>query len=370
MARSVADTIETVRRTRPDVCLIDRHFAGDNGITAIIPMLAASSRTKVLVLSADPDTEGIRQALHAGASGYLHKTRGVSALTRAIDRVQRGEVVVDVPKPVPGPAAGPAGRRAPARCLPDRTRAGMPPVAGGRPGHGRDRDQAGGLPGHGAHAHPVADDQARCALPAGSGILRGPLPAAGGRGAPLPLDRHRLSGPPAAADRPPPERGAAGGEAVAPRAGTASVRTRVATARQTASPLLDARIRRPLPGHQRDPRSCHNASPSGRCPVSPRRRLTHARRPAGDPFPCQGELCYLIGAEHGLTGATPGSPGATPRCRRSRLPRQAGGGAHADHGPGGHQGEVQADRGPAEQRPSRCAGPGRWCRSPACRPGT
>jgi DNA-binding CsgD family transcriptional regulator len=44
--------------------------------------------------------------LHAGASGYLHKTRGVSALTRAIDRVQRGEVVVDVPKP--GPARPPA----------------------------------------------------------------------------------------------------------------------------------------------------------------------------------------------------------------------------------------------------------------------
>jgi two-component system nitrate/nitrite response regulator NarL len=108
VARSVPDTIEAVRRTRPDVCLIDRHFAGDNGITAIVPMLAASSRTKVLVLSADPDTEGIRQALHVGASGYLHKTRGVSALTRAIDRVQRGEVVVDVPKPAP---ARPAPRR-------------------------------------------------------------------------------------------------------------------------------------------------------------------------------------------------------------------------------------------------------------------
>ncbi len=108
MARSVADTIEAVRRTQPDVCLIDRHFAeATTGSRPSVPMLAASSRTKVLVLSADPDTDGIRRALHAGASGYLHKTRGVSALTRAIDRVQRGEVVVDVPKP--------ALARAPAR---------------------------------------------------------------------------------------------------------------------------------------------------------------------------------------------------------------------------------------------------------------
>ncbi len=106
VARSVPDTIETVRRIQPDVCLIDRNFAGYDGITAISPMLAASSRTKVLVLSADPDTDGIRRALHAGASGYLHKTRGVSALTRAIDRVQRGEVVVDVPKPAPSRPPG------------------------------------------------------------------------------------------------------------------------------------------------------------------------------------------------------------------------------------------------------------------------
>jgi len=52
----------------------------------------------VLVLSADPDTEGILEALRAGSSGYVHKNRGVSALTAAIDRALQGEVVVDVPK--------------------------------------------------------------------------------------------------------------------------------------------------------------------------------------------------------------------------------------------------------------------------------
>ena len=65
VARSVPDTIE-IRRTQPDVCLIDRNFAGDDGITAIRPMLAASTRTKVLVLSADPDTDGIRRPCTPG----------------------------------------------------------------------------------------------------------------------------------------------------------------------------------------------------------------------------------------------------------------------------------------------------------------
>ncbi|HEX9537485.1 MAG TPA: response regulator transcription factor [Streptosporangiaceae bacterium] len=98
VAHSVADTVEYVRLKQPDVCLIDRHFAGDNGIEVIAEMIAVSRGTKVLVLSADPDTDGILQALHAGASGYLHKTRGISALTGAIERALRGEVVVDVPK--------------------------------------------------------------------------------------------------------------------------------------------------------------------------------------------------------------------------------------------------------------------------------
>ena len=54
--------------------------------------------TKVLVLSADSDADGVLEALKSGASGYVHKTRGVTALTAAIDRILRGEVVVDVPE--------------------------------------------------------------------------------------------------------------------------------------------------------------------------------------------------------------------------------------------------------------------------------
>lgn len=97
-AHSVTEVIEAVRRERPEVCLIDRHFGGADGLAAIEPILAASHDTRVLVLSADPDAEAIRDALLAGASGYLHKTRGVAALTAAVDRALRGEVVVDVPE--------------------------------------------------------------------------------------------------------------------------------------------------------------------------------------------------------------------------------------------------------------------------------
>lgn len=98
IAGSVGETAAAVAASQPDLCLVDRHFAGEDSILAIDKMTASSPETKVLVLSADPDAEGIMAAVQAGASGFLHKTRGVTALTAAISRVMRGEVVVDVPK--------------------------------------------------------------------------------------------------------------------------------------------------------------------------------------------------------------------------------------------------------------------------------
>jgi two-component system, NarL family, nitrate/nitrite response regulator NarL len=98
IAGTVPETVAAVAASRPDLCLIDRHFAGVDSVASIGPMIESSPDTKVLVLSADPDTAGILAALNAGASGYLHKTRGVAALTAAITRVLRGEVVVDVPR--------------------------------------------------------------------------------------------------------------------------------------------------------------------------------------------------------------------------------------------------------------------------------
>jgi two-component system, NarL family, nitrate/nitrite response regulator NarL len=98
IAGTVSETIEAVTLWQPDICLVDRHFAGEDSIETIGSMIAASPATKVLVVSADPDTDGIMAALSAGASGFLHKTRGVTALTAAIGRVLRGEVVVDVPR--------------------------------------------------------------------------------------------------------------------------------------------------------------------------------------------------------------------------------------------------------------------------------
>jgi two-component system, NarL family, nitrate/nitrite response regulator NarL len=97
-ATTIADTVAAVGNRQPDVCLVDRHFAaGSDGIGALAEISAASPRTKVLILSADGNSDTIMRAMQAGAAGYVHKTRGVSVLKQTIERVLRGEVVVEVP---------------------------------------------------------------------------------------------------------------------------------------------------------------------------------------------------------------------------------------------------------------------------------
>jgi two-component system nitrate/nitrite response regulator NarL len=97
-AASLAETVSAVSTQQPDICLIDRHFGEDgDGIAAVRQLALASSGTKVVILSADGGDDAILQAMRAGAAGFVHKTRGVSVLQRSIERVLKGEVVVEAP---------------------------------------------------------------------------------------------------------------------------------------------------------------------------------------------------------------------------------------------------------------------------------
>jgi two-component system, NarL family, nitrate/nitrite response regulator NarL len=89
--------VELVREHRPDICLLDRRFVNCDGGHLISPLRQASPGTRVMILSAEHDLEGMRHALSAGAVGYLHKSRGVAALIAAINQVLSGQVAVDLP---------------------------------------------------------------------------------------------------------------------------------------------------------------------------------------------------------------------------------------------------------------------------------
>ncbi|HEX3921303.1 MAG TPA: response regulator transcription factor [Streptosporangiaceae bacterium] len=101
VARSSPEMVALVRAERPEVCLVDRHAPMDDDAETIGRLRAASEHTSVVVVSGHPGREAAGRAVNAGASGYLHQSRGIGALVTALERVLAGEVVVDVPEAVP-----------------------------------------------------------------------------------------------------------------------------------------------------------------------------------------------------------------------------------------------------------------------------
>ncbi len=65
--------IELARRTMPDVVLMDLSMPGMDGVTATRRLLSERPETQVLVLTSFSDRDRVREALAAGAIGYLLK---------------------------------------------------------------------------------------------------------------------------------------------------------------------------------------------------------------------------------------------------------------------------------------------------------
>lgn len=95
--------VEGISALRPAVCLMGNHFPDGEGIDVIARISRASPITKIIVLTADTDSQTLRRALAAGASGYVHKSRGVQVLLDALSRVAAGEVVVEAAVSAPRP---------------------------------------------------------------------------------------------------------------------------------------------------------------------------------------------------------------------------------------------------------------------------
>jgi DNA-binding NarL/FixJ family response regulator len=85
------EALEMILRHRPDVALIDLGMPGMNGLELARRLTQEAPRTRVIVLSMHAEASYVRQALKAGAAGYLVKGASVSELPLAIESVMRGE---------------------------------------------------------------------------------------------------------------------------------------------------------------------------------------------------------------------------------------------------------------------------------------
>jgi len=94
IAADGAEATDVVRRTSPDVVLMDVRMPGVDGLAATRRLLAATDAPKVLMLTTFDLDEYVAEALRLGASGFLLKDSPRAQLLAAIRRVVDGELVL------------------------------------------------------------------------------------------------------------------------------------------------------------------------------------------------------------------------------------------------------------------------------------
>jgi len=86
--------VEKIQECVPDVVVIDVEMPGLSGIRAIRLLRKTLSEMKILVLSTYNREEYVREAIQAGADGYVLKRVGIDELVRVIRAFGSGERVV------------------------------------------------------------------------------------------------------------------------------------------------------------------------------------------------------------------------------------------------------------------------------------
>jgi DNA-binding NarL/FixJ family response regulator len=85
------DAVTLVKKTDPDVVVMDMSMPEMNGLHATMELLKQRPGTKVLILSMYSEEQYVRNALDAGAKGYILKNAIENDLTRAVRAVAAGE---------------------------------------------------------------------------------------------------------------------------------------------------------------------------------------------------------------------------------------------------------------------------------------
>jgi DNA-binding NarL/FixJ family response regulator len=88
--RNATEALAQAVALRPDVALVDISMPGLSGIELTRAMRSAAPETAVLILSMFSSSDLVREALRAGASGYLLKESAGEEVVKAVRAVKAG----------------------------------------------------------------------------------------------------------------------------------------------------------------------------------------------------------------------------------------------------------------------------------------
>jgi DNA-binding NarL/FixJ family response regulator len=94
-AATAEEAVSKAHSLQPDLVLLDLLLPGTSGQDAIPKLAKVSPRSRVLVVSSQAAPSSVRQALSAGAAGYVPKRASDQELVAAIRQVAAGEGYVD-----------------------------------------------------------------------------------------------------------------------------------------------------------------------------------------------------------------------------------------------------------------------------------
>ena len=105
------DALRLTTELKPHVIVMDAAMPGTGGLEATRNILAKHPKAAIIMLSMHAEETLVRQALKAGARGYVLKNALELDLAAAVKRVAAGEQVIDPALIKPDPLPGERNRR-------------------------------------------------------------------------------------------------------------------------------------------------------------------------------------------------------------------------------------------------------------------
>ncbi len=88
------EALDIVRKTQPDIVLMDVNMPRMDGVVAVQQLREEKSTVRILMLTISQEQDDLLGAIHAGADGYLLKNTDPDELRRSILRVAQGQGVL------------------------------------------------------------------------------------------------------------------------------------------------------------------------------------------------------------------------------------------------------------------------------------